>query len=234
MTEETEDAPRFPDLDKMPKLGWKPTDDGPVEELPDGFAEVRLLPGQQAIAPKVRWGVHFNPDTPEACPQCFGGSSHMLITKECSFCDGTGKHPLWRSIEWQSERYRKVTEAMNHAAAHAQGIVRELSDIASHQEEQLVAHVAHNKQVDDVVQSMSDATNATEQQRVEEILQLRAYVRAARREAAEHAMNLRDKGSLPGDYLMSWDYDHEGVAKLGAKTLDERCDERDKADEEVA
>jgi hypothetical protein len=228
MTDELKN--RFPDLDKLPSLGWRPDgDDGPLEELPEGFETVRLLPGQRAIAPSIVWGKHFNPATPQTCPECMGTRVRAdVVESMCTFCNGTGQHPLWRSERWQLERVMKVASAMNHAAAHAQKVVRELSDIATHQEQLLESHVEHNQQVDEVVQSMTDSVNVDLNRHVEEILQLRAYVRAARKEAAEYAMDLRDRGLLPGDRLMSWDYDKEGNPKPGARTLDERCDQRDK------
>jgi hypothetical protein len=206
-TQQPADEPRFPVIEELPLLG-------PPEAIPEGFAPVRFLPGQVNPPPKILWGVHFDPDTPQTCPMCLHRAKPK---KTCSTCNGTGQHRDWRSLEWRLDRVKKVASAMNHAAAHAQDLLRQTIEIANHQEALLKQHVTRDVENTEVVQSMTDYMNADLQEKTNEILQLRAYVRAARADAVKYALIAGECCcGVSGDETMSW----------GGKTIGERLAEQ--------
>lgn len=179
---------RFPDVNAQPLLGWKPKgDDEPIEPMPAGFAPVRFLPGQHNPPPAIRWGDFFD-----------------LTHKDC------------KPLAWQLERVKKVAAAMNHAAAHAQDMLRQTIEIAVHQEDLLHQHVANNIKTDEVVQSMTESVNAEANARTHEILELRRMLRETRAEAVEYALTAVKHGAKIDPLAkMSW----------GGKTFGERLAE---------
>lgn len=134
---------------------------GPPEVIPEGFEPVRFLPGQRNPPPKILWGDRFDPDHPECEP-----------------------------VEWQIERVKKVAAAMNHAAAHAQELLRQTIEIANHQEDLLRQWQERDATNGSVTASMIATMNAEKQSRLEEMQELRAELRTARQRLA--AMEARD------------------------------------------
>ena len=186
---ETEEDRRFPDIDSLPALG-------PADVIPEGFETVRFLPGQVNPPPEIRWGSKFEEFDEEGNP-----------------------NPEVMPIEWQLERTKKVAAAMNHAASHAQELLKQTIAIAEHQEELLRQWQAHDMEVQQVTQSMSDRMNEELQVQSQINAQLRAYIRASRKDAVHYAMIAARAGLVDVNETLSWGGDT--LAERIAKESDE-------------
>lgn len=134
----------IPGIDTYPNLG-------PPEIMPEGYKDIKLLPGQQNPPPKIRWGKQFDA----------------------------------MSVEKQIRRAKKVADAMNHAADIAQQRVQELADIANHQEKQLELNKVDFANQQQTMIMMTTKHNAEKQLRIQEMQELKAELREAKKRIKE-------------------------------------------------
>lgn len=141
-----------------PELADYP-DIGPPEELPEGFKVIKMIPGIQARAPKIKWGKFFRETLDDGSP-----------------------NPDLMPLEWRAERYRKVAEAMNHAADVMQQRVFELIEVAKSQEAQIEQWAQRYESQSQVHHQLVERLNAEKHSRVDEIMALKRELHALKKQ----------------------------------------------------
>lgn len=140
---------KFRPLEELPVVG-------PADVLPEGFAEVRAVPGHRNPPPAIRWGDFFEPGHPKEMPD-----------------------------DWKLERAKKVAAAMNEATRASQEHYRELLKIALHQEAQLRQWEERWLSREDINSSLIERENEAKQARLQEMQALQSQLHAAQKRIRE-------------------------------------------------